>query len=93
VDVWKIHKQRIDRREIGVFLAAWGYYDYLSVGSPSKGAHAFQTLCKLDASGNRTGEEFHYAYDQQGRLFEAAFAQTPSNLTPDASGCGDGRRQ
>ena len=59
-------------------------------GSPSKGAHAFQTLCKLDNSGNRTGEEFHYAYDQQGRLFEAAFAQTPSNLTPDASGYYDG---
>ncbi len=74
----------------GNLLAAWGYYDYLSVGSPSKGAHAFQTLCKLDASGNRTGEEFHYAYDQQGRLFEAAFAQTPSNLTPDASGYYDG---
>ncbi len=74
----------------GTLLAAWGYYDYLSVGSPSKGAHAFQTLCKLDASGNRTGEEFHYAYDQQGRLFEAAFAQTPSNLTPDASGYYDG---
>ncbi len=74
----------------GTVLANWRYYDYLSVGSPSKGAHAFQTLCKLDANGNRTGEEFHYAYDQQGRLFEAAFAQTPSNLTPDASGYYDG---
>ncbi len=74
----------------GILLASCGYYDYLSIGSPSKGAHGFQTLCKLDASGNRTGEEFHYAYDQQERLFEATFAQTPSNLTPDSSGYYDG---
>ena len=74
----------------GTVLAKWGYFDYLSVGSPSKGAHAFQTLCKLDNGGNRTQEEFHYAYDQQGRLYEATFAQTPSNLTPDSSGYYDG---
>ena len=42
------------------------------------------------ARGNRTQEEFHYAYDQQGRLYEATFAQTPSNLTPDSSGYYDG---
>ena len=74
----------------GTTLAQWGYYDYLSVGSPSKGAHAFQTLCKLDGAGNRTPEEFHYSFDQQGRLFEATFAQTPSNATPDSSGYYDG---
>ncbi len=74
----------------GTTLAQWGYYDYLSVGSPSKGAHAFQTLCKLDGAGNRTPEEFHYSFDQQGRLFEATFAQTPSNTTPDSNGYYDG---
>ena len=73
-----------------VVLAQWGYFDYIGLGDPSKGAHAFQTLCKLDGSGNRTSEEFHYAYDAQGRLYEATFAQTPSNLTPDANGYYDG---
>jgi RHS repeat-associated protein len=47
-------------------------------------------LCKLDGAGNRTPEEFHYSFDQQGRLFEATFAQTPSNATPDSSGYYDG---
>jgi len=45
-----------------------------------------ETCCKLDGNGNRTSEEFHYSYDLQGRLLECAFAQTPSNNTPDSNG-------
>jgi RHS repeat-associated protein len=33
----------------------------------------------LDSSGNPTSEEFHYQYDQLGRITSAAFAQTPQS--------------
>ncbi len=54
----------------------WGYYDYLTVGEMNPG-RVFQTFVKLDSSGNRTPEEFHYAYDTSGRICEATFAQSP----------------
>jgi RHS repeat-associated protein len=74
----------------GAVLGQWGYYDYIEVGAPTKASRAFQTLCKLDGNGNRTADEFHYAFDTQGRLLEAAFAQTPSDTTPDSNGYYDG---
>ena len=55
----------------------WGYSDYVSVGDPTSGSRAFQTLCRLDASGARTPEEMHYVYGLGGQLQEATFAQTP----------------
>jgi len=67
-------------------IAQWGYYDYLTLGPAGKPMRAFQTLCKLDGNGNRTAEEFHYAYDTQGRILECTFAQTPSQTSADSGG-------
>jgi len=55
----------------------WKFTDYTPLGDPSSAARAFQTLNKLDGSGNPTNEEFHYQYDSSGRLIDACFAQTP----------------
>ncbi|MCO5297493.1 MAG: hypothetical protein M9921_11610 [Fimbriimonadaceae bacterium] len=56
----------------------WVYGDYVRCGNPLQGALAFQTMVQLDSYGDPTTNEFHYAYDQSGRLVEAAFAQTPT---------------
>ena len=57
----------------------WGYYDYQTVGDPTGPSRVFQTLNKLDSSGDPTDEEFHYAYMSSGALKMAAFAQTPQS--------------
>ena len=61
-------------------IRKWEYSDYLKVGPPEGGSRIFQTLTKLVPSGNewiQSAEQFHYEFDAQGRLLEAAFAQTP----------------
>ncbi len=55
----------------------WKYSDYAPVGSFEQNKRAFQTLNKLDSSGNSTAEEMHYQFDTAGRLRESAFAQSP----------------
>ncbi len=70
----------------GNLLAKWGFYDYVTLGTAGSQTRAFQTMCKLDGAGNRTSEEFHYAYDTQGRILECAFAQTPTQTSADAGG-------
>lgn len=45
----------------------------------------FQTLNRLDSSGNRTSEEFHYQFDSGGRLRACAFMQTPAGGQNDYS--------
>jgi YD repeat-containing protein len=55
----------------------WGYSNYISIGLPPSMSRVFCTLTKLDGSFNPTSEEFDYQYDGQGRLMQAAFAQTP----------------
>ena len=55
----------------------WRYDDYVRVGAADSPKYAFQTLTKTDSSNDETGEAFHYYYDGQGRLEDAAFAQTP----------------
>ncbi len=67
-------------------LAAWGYFDFQLVVGKNGPSWAFQTLCRLNANGTRSPEEFHYHFDPTGKLIEAAFAQTPSNNTPGANG-------
>ncbi len=53
--------------------ARYGYSDYLPLGDPSKGSRAFQTMNVLDSGGNPTSEEFHYQYDQLGRVVYATY--------------------
>lgn len=62
----------------------WGYGDYVALGDPSGPGRVFQTMTKLDSStAYPTSEEFHYAYDGDGKLRVAAFAQTPkASFTP-----------
>jgi RHS repeat-associated protein len=68
-------------------IQRWAYADYVPTGSAAAGpTRVFQTLRKLDASGNPTKEEFHYAYDAAGRLRAAAFAQTPATGYTPAAG-------
>ncbi len=55
---------------------SYKYKDYAQVGDPSSPSRVFQTLNKLNGS-TMTSEEFHYQYDNMGRLRQAAFAQTP----------------
>lgn len=63
-----------------------GWAQVMTSSERNKGSRAFQTMRKLDASGNPTAEEFHYEFDAMGRLKEAAFAQTPKdNWTPSGS--------
>ncbi len=62
----------------------WGYYDYVRAGSPDSPKRVFQTLNKLDGSGDRTAEEFHYQFDTSGRLSHAAFAQSPTLGSPSS---------
>lgn len=57
----------------------WGYYDYVPVGDPASPSRVFQTLNKLDSSGDPTTEEMDYSYDGSGRLLAAVFAQTPQS--------------
>jgi RHS repeat-associated protein len=62
----------------------WWYHDYVHVGSPTGPHRAFQTMTKMSLSGTTwspTNEEFHYAYDEAGRVIEAAFGQTPSSTS------------
>ncbi|MBV6457231.1 MAG: hypothetical protein HONBIEJF_00338 [Fimbriimonadaceae bacterium] len=59
----------------------WGYFDFIRVGSPESGSRAFQTLNRLDSSGERTAEEFHYQFDHGGRLLYSAFAQSPNGTS------------
>jgi RHS repeat-associated protein len=72
----------------------WGYSNYVSVGLPPNMSRVFCTLTKLDSNMNATSEEFDYQYDGNGRLAQAAFAQTPqsgqtgySSSHPAASRC------
>lgn len=53
----------------------WGYWDYETLGSITSPHRVFRTMNKLDSSDEPTAEEFHYQYDTQGRLQNAAFAQ------------------
>ncbi len=63
--------------------SSWKYSDYISLGDPAGSAQVFQTLTKLDTSGNPTAEAFHYQYDTSGRITNATFAMTPeANFTP-----------
>ena len=61
---------------------AWRYGDYVRAGSPEQGKRIFQTLNRQgwnvpQQQWQDTPEEFHYAYDTQGKLLYAAFAMTP----------------
>lgn len=60
----------------------WRYGDYVRAGSPEQGKRIFQTLNRQgwnvpQQQWQDTPEEFHYAYDTQGKLLYAAFAMTP----------------
>lgn len=57
----------------------WWYGDYQVLGNNTQPSFVPQTIRQLDpATGNPTSEEFHYSYDNVGRLVEVAFAQSPN---------------
>ncbi len=65
---------------------SYKYSDYASLGDGTKGQRLFQTLTKLDGNGNATAEQFHYAYDADGRIRNATFAMTPQSGQTGYSG-------
>lgn len=62
----------------------WKYTDYIRVGDAVSAKRAFERLI-LVKSGNPSAEEYDYGYDSEGRVRDAAFAQTPATgFTPAA---------